>query len=269
MEKISIIIPLYNCAKHLKHTVKAVIKQTHANWEMIIVNDASTDDSLEKAMEFADDSRIKILNLEKNAGVGAARNAGIALASGRYVAFLDSDDLWSNDKLEKQLAFMQKNSAAISHTGYAFINEKGSVLSQGNVRVDRDVDLEKYLKTTQVGMSSVMYDRKQIHNLAFPTERELCEDAKTWVSLMKQGIKFQGLNETLMLYRVRSHQLSGNKINMALNTLKRYLKEDDMPAYKRLHCFVNYAYNGAKKRMIDNDMSDSCAAKFNCKKKER
>lgn len=269
MDKVSVIIPVYNCEKFLKHTISSVLNQTFQNWEAVIVNDASTDGSLTVAYEFAKhDPRIKIVNQEKNCGVGACRNKGMEAATGRYLAFLDSDDLWSKEKLARQLAFMQQNNAAASHTGYAFMSEKGEVLVKGKVEVDHEIGLERYMKTTQIGTSTVMIDRQKIPYLRFPEERETGEDAKTWVSLFHQGHCFHGLNEVLLLYRVRQNQLSGNKINMAVNTLKRYLRENNLPAYKRLYCFLNYAYNGARKRMDKSELAPEIVRNFNCRNNE-
>lgn len=198
MDKVSVIIPVYNCEKFLKHTVQSVLNQSFQNWEAIIVNDASTDGSLAAAREFSvSDPRIRVVSQEKNSGVGACRNRGMALAGGRYLAFLDSDDLWSKEKLSRQLAFMRQNNAAASHTGYAFMSEKGEVLVKGKVSVDREIGLEQYMKTTQIGMSTVMIDRQKIPDLKFPEERELCEDARAWVSLFHRGYRFHGLNEVL------------------------------------------------------------------------
>lgn len=163
---------------------------------------------------------------------------------------------------------MRQNNAAASHTGYAFMSEKGEVLVKGKVSVDREIGLEQYMKTTQIGMSTVMIDRQKIPDLKFPEERELCEDARAWVSLFHRGYRFHGLNEVLLLYRVRQNQLSGNKLNMALNTLKRYLREDNLPAYKRLYCFLSYACNGAKKRMNQSNLAPEIIHNFNCRNNE-
>lgn len=266
-DKISVIIPSYNSEKFLKHTVASVITQTYQNWELLIIDDASTDNSYQEALKYTSDSRVKVIKAAQNGGVGCCRNLGIKNAEGSYIAFLDSDDLWAKDKLAKQLSFMQKNDAAISHTAYAFMSEKGEVLTKGKVEVDNRVNLEHYMKTTQVGMSTVMYNREKLPNLKFPEDRDLCEDARAWFEVFHQGKDFRGLNDILMLYRVRSQQLSCNKANMAKNTLKRYIKEDNLPAYKRLYCFLHYAYNGTKKRLNPTNLDEKILENFNCNKK--
>lgn len=268
MEKASVIIPVYNCEKFLKHTIASVMNQTYPDWELIIVDDASTDGSYKQALEYADDHRVKVIHQEKNSGVGACRNVGIANASGKYIAFLDSDDIWSKEKLSKQIRFMRENNATASHTAFAFMSEKGMVMSKGKVEVDQEIDLGQYMKTTQIGLSTVMIDAEKVPDLRFPEEREVCEDAKTWFKLFHQGHKFHGLNDVLMLYRVRKSQLSGNKMNMAVNTLKRYLREDNIPAYKRLYYFMNYAYNGTMKRLNKTELTPNIIKDFNCRKPE-
>lgn len=268
MNKVSVITPVYNCENFLKHTVRSVREQTYENWELIIVDDASTDNSLLDAEYFAaEDDRIKVLHMPQNSGVSACRNFALQHADGDYVAFLDSDDLWSKYKFEKQLDFMRRHDAALSHTSYAFMNENGEVMKNGKVEVDLDVDLARYMKTTQIGMSTVMIDRRKIPHVEFPKDRELCEDARVWMKFMREGHKFHGLNEVLLLYRVRGNQLSGNKVKMAQNTLRRYWNEKNLPAYKRLAYFLHYACNGIEKRICPSELDiNSVKDGFNCSK---
>ena len=250
MDKVSVIVPVYNCQKFLKHTVHSVQNQTYTNWEMIIVDDASTDSSLSEAYRLAaDEPRIKILRQSENKGVGACRNLAMSHAEGRFLAFLDSDDLWSREKLSKQIAFMKNNDYALSHTSYAFINRRGNGISSGQVKVDENVNLPQYMKTTQIGISSVMIDREKIPSIVFPEDRKLCEDARVWMPLMRHGQIFHGFNEVLTLYRIRSQQLSQNKVIMAQDVLHRYWNEKQFPAYKRLYYFLNYAFHGVEKRI--------------------
>lgn len=259
-------MPLYNCEKYIKHTVESVINQTYPNWELIIIDDASTDHSLQEAWHIAEnDKRINILQFASNQGVSSARNAGLANATGDYIAFLDADDLWATEKLEKQLAFMKEHKADFSHTSYAFINDNGEVMKKGKINVSSEVSLHDYMKTTQIGMSTVMYNRNHIKDLRFPTDRKLCEDARVWMHYMRKGYHFYGLNQVLSLYRIRPHQLSHNKFKMVTNTLRRYIAENNIPEYKKLFYFINYAYNGVKKRMRPNQLDiQEIYQQFNC-----
>ncbi len=265
MVKVSVIIPAYNCRKYLKHTVASVQNQAYKNWELLIVNDASTDGSSEEIDRLAaEDPRIKVWHLPENHGVSYCRNFAMEQAQGQYLAFLDADDLWAEDKLSRQLVFMEKNNLALSHTGYAFMNEKGFVLPAGKVKTDEKLDLAAYMKTTQIGMSTVMIDRQKTGEFHFPDDRELCEDARVWMHFLRKGMTFSGVDDVLTLYRVRANQLSKNKMKMAINTLKRYWAERNLPAYKRLWYFVNYAYNGTRKRLQKTQLDLSLLQKFNC-----
>src|SRR5688572_7032980 len=130
MPAVSVITPVHNLADHLAEAVNSVLAQTFDDWEMILVDDCSTDNSVAVASGFvARDPRVKLIRLDKNSGAAVARNAGIASAVGKYIAFLDGDDLWQPDKLQKQLAFMRENNAAFSYTAYRIIDEHGKEVS--------------------------------------------------------------------------------------------------------------------------------------------
>jgi len=129
------------------------------------------------------------------------------------------------------------------------MNEQGSVMPLGYEKVDHLLGLEQYMKTTQINVSTVMIDRAKIPNFSFPEDKQLCEDARLWMNLMHQGYCFSGLNKILTLTRVHGNSLSHNKFKMAQNTLKRYLREKELPVYKRLYYFFNYAYHGFEKRL--------------------
>ncbi|MBO7484219.1 MAG: glycosyltransferase family 2 protein [Alphaproteobacteria bacterium] len=250
MDKVSIIMPLYNAERFVPQAIQSVQNQTYKKWELLIVDDASTDRSLSIAKKFAEsDDRIKVFHHPQNLGISATRNSALEQASGRYIAFLDADDTWARQKLKCQIFFMNKRRAALSHTSYAFMNSQGSVLPVGRVNVDKRLDLPQYMKTTQIGTSTVMIDRQKISHISFPKDNELGEDDRVWMGFMHQGHTFCGLNKILTLYRVYPEQRSFNKFEMAANTLKRYWSEKNLPTYKRLYYFVNYAYHGIEKRL--------------------
>ena len=140
---VSIIMPLYNSEKFLSSSIESVVKQTYKNWELIIVDDRSTDNSLQKAIEYMKkDNRIKIIKLQENSGPAIARNTGIEAANGKFIAFLDSDDMWLPDKLELQLNFMRKTNASFSYTAYKKVNEDGEY--RGIVSVPESVTYKNY-----------------------------------------------------------------------------------------------------------------------------
>lgn len=251
MHKVSVITPVYNCAQYLEETVASVRAQNYADWELILWDDGSTDKTPEICRKLAEeDSRIRFFRSEKNRGVSLSRLSAVKHAEGRFLAFLDGDDVWSKDKLSTQVIFMLKNKYPISHTEYAFINAEGKLLPRGHLKVDREVDLKKLMKTTQLGLSTVMVDRRQIgKTVPFPEKRTLSEDTAAWMSLMRRGFKSYGIPRVMMLYRVRSSQLSGNKARMAFNMLNNYLREKSIPLHKRFYYWSCYAVNGFAKRL--------------------
>lgn len=129
MNLVSIITPSYNSAKFIGKTIDSVISQTYKNWEMIIIDDCSTDSSAEFIKTYEEkDSRIKLVQLKENSGAAVARNIGIQLAQGRFIAFLDSDDSWLPEKLERQIDFMLFNDYSFTYTSYLKVDEGGKVL---------------------------------------------------------------------------------------------------------------------------------------------
>ena len=169
VDKVSIIMPLYNNEKFVQSAIDSVRRQTYPKWELIVVDDASTDGSFDIANRMAQkDRRIKVFQLPNNSGVAAARNFGINLSDGRYIAFLDSDDMWGKNKLKTQLFFMKKRQIPLSHTAYAYMNEQGSVMPLGYGKVNCLIGLEQYMKTTQINASTVMIDRVKIPYFSFP-----------------------------------------------------------------------------------------------------
>ncbi|MDD4555993.1 MAG: glycosyltransferase family 2 protein [Alphaproteobacteria bacterium] len=250
MPEISIIAPAYNSEKYLASTIKSILHQTYNDWELIFVDDCSTDKTRQIAESFAEkDSRIKVYRNEKNYGVGETRNFAMEQAKGRYFAFIDSDDVWAKTKLEKQYRFMKENNYPISHTSYIFMDENGDPKSRGYVKADKEVDLRRYMKTTQIGFSTSMVDTKQTGIPDIPKERTLGNDAEAWIRLFKKGFKSYGINEVLCFYRVREKQISRNKLKMAKTALKRYMAQTEIPFAKRLYYWGRYAVNATAKRL--------------------
>ena len=154
-EKVSIIVPMYNAEKFIGKTIESVLSQTYENWEMLIMNDVSTDNSLAVVNEFAKkDDRIKVVNTEKNMGVVKGRNHLIDLANGKYIAFLDADDYWHSQKLEKQIQFMKEKNAGISCTEYTRVKENGEKLNE--VVIKPEISYTDMLKNNYLGCLTVM-----------------------------------------------------------------------------------------------------------------
>lgn len=249
-DKISIITPAYNSEKFLGQTINSVLWQTYKNWEMIIVDDKSTDSTYEVAKKYAEkDSRIKVIQAEENGGAGAARNIAMDHASGKYYAFIDADDLWVPERLEKQIKFMKDNDYAITYSSFILIDEEGNPKNKGYTKAVKELDYKSFMKNTQVSMDALIIDVSKTGRPPMPKERGVREDFEMHVALLKKGFKYNGLDEILSFYRVRDGQSSSNKVDMAKIMLKRYMKEDSIALHKRLMRFGHYAVNAAAKRL--------------------
>ena len=247
--QVSILVPCYNCEAFLGETLDTVLSQTFTDWECILVDDASTDRSLEVISSYAErDSRFHSLALPENLGAAGARNAGLEKVRGRYLAFLDADDIWLPEKLEKQVALIGESQASIVHTSYRFVDEAGEFLP-GGVTASREVDLAVYMRNTEIGMSTSLLDREQVGEISFRDIR-LCQDTHLWLALLRQGHVARGLPEVLVHYRVREGQISGSKIGMARQVLALYLEIEELGLPLRWWRFFNYAYHGFHKRIV-------------------
>lgn len=242
MPSVSIITPLYNCFEYLEKTLQSVLDQTFQDWELIMVDDCSTDGSFEIAKAFAkQDERINILQLRENSGAAVARNKGTEAAKGRYIAFLDSDDVWLPHKLETQIAFMQANDYPFTFAAYDKVNEAGKVF--GHVGVPDKVTYSDLLKSCSIGCLTAMYDTEFFGKVYMPLIRKR-QDLGLWLRLLKKTKYAYGLNETLGLYKVRSDSISANKKSAALFTWRLYRDIEKLSLLKASYYFSHYAIRG-------------------------
>ena len=183
---VSIITPSYNSSKFIGECVHSVISQTFSNWEMIIVDDCSNDNSRNIISNFSKkDKRIRSIFLEENIGAAAARNIAIKKAEGTYIAFLDSDDIWIKDKLEKQIAFMNEKDIAFSFTCYQPISEDG-MEKYSVIKVPKKMSYHSYLKNTIIGCLTVIIDKEKTGDFQMPNIRS-SHDMALWLLIMKRG----------------------------------------------------------------------------------
>ena len=243
---VSIITPAYNVAAYIAETIESVLAQTYTNWEMLIVNDCSKDNTAEIVQSYAaKDKRIKLINLKQNSGAAVARNTAIQNAKGRYIAFLDSDDLWKKEKLQKQIEFMQQNDYAFTYSSYEHFKETKENI-QNQVQIPKSLNYNQALKGNQIGCLTVMLDRKQIANIHFTTQKH--EDYILWLNILKQGITAYGIQESLELYRTgNSKSISGNKMQSALWTWKVYRESQKLSVVKSMYYMLFYMVTGLKK----------------------
>lgn len=210
---VSIITPTYNCGKYIAETIESVQAQTYQNWEMIIVDDCSTDNTKEIVRQYrVCDSRIKYYRFKNNLGAAAARTVSMKLANGQYMAFCDSDDLWVPNKLEKQIEFMNKNGYAFTCTAYEKINEKSESIGKVRKTIVK-CDYDRLLLDCPVGNSTVMYDVSKMGKFKVPNIKKRNDDA-LWLKMLKKEKYIWGMPDVLMKYRIRSRSISSNKISL-------------------------------------------------------
>lgn len=239
---VSIIMPLYNCEAFVVDSIKSVQEQTYTNWELIIVDDRSTDESYQIAYKYAEeDERIRLFQSEKNGGAAAARNYAIKMASGSYIAFLDSDDIWFPNKLENQLNFMQKNDSALSFTSYQYIDEQGRS-GKYIVPVPTSITYHDLLKRTAIACLTVVYDVSKIGKHYFDTTLELHEDYHYWLEILKLIDHADGISKPLAFYRVRNNSLSSNKVLAAYHVWKIQKEYQGISFLKRVYYFSSYIF---------------------------
>ncbi len=245
---VSIITPVYNAEKFINTTIESVIKQTYKNWEMLLIDDCSTDSSAEIIKELAkNDSRIRYIKLDKNSGAAVTRNIGLEKAKGRYVAFLDSDDLWKEEKLQKQLDLIKEKNIAFCFTSYRYIIEDGSPTNKV-ARAPEKINYNGLLKNTIIGCSTVLVDKEKLGDFRMTNVRR-GQDTATWLQLLKRTDYAYGIYEDLVWYRVVDGSLSHNKWKAIKRTWNTYRNVEHLSLPKAMYVFVFYAYNALKKRI--------------------
>lgn len=217
---VSIIMPTYNCGRFISETVDTVLAQTYTNWELVIVDDCSKDDTKEVLEKFLSDERIKYYKLETNSGAAVARTTAMKLATGNYMAFLDSDDLWKQDKLEKQLKFMKENDYNFTCTAYEQIDEDGNKLNKV-IKTKKKANYNRILLDCPVGNSTVMYNVDKLGKFEVPNIRKRNDDA-LWLQILKKEKNIYGMEDILMEYRIRSNSISSNKLDLIKYHWKLY-----------------------------------------------
>jgi len=242
---VSIITPAYRSARFIAESVRSAQVQGHANWEMLIVDDCSPDDTPEVVARLADaDPRIRLFRQPTNRGPAAARNAALDAAQGRYVAFLDSDDLWLPDKLERQLAFMAQRRAALSFTEFRRISQDGARLGQ-RLAVPETLTYRQLLCNTAIATSTVIVDRELSGE--FRMKKTYYDDFTAWLEILRRGHIASGLREDLMRYRVVGKSVSRNKLRSAEMVWRAYREIEGLGVFDSSWCFLNYAVRGTLK----------------------
>jgi glycosyltransferase involved in cell wall biosynthesis len=242
---ISVITPCYNSAKYIAQTIESVLSQTYQNWEMIIVDDCSTDNSHQIALGFAEkDKRIRLYQLEQNSGVALARNRAIMESCGKYIAFLDSDDLWLPNKLENQIKLFDNNDIKIVYSNYEKLSETG-IRSNRVIKAPSSVTYLELLKSNCIGCLTAIYDVSKTGKVYF--EQFHHEDYILWLTILCSGCIARNTDTTEALYRVKKRSLSANKfivLSWQWNIYRKFLK---LPLFQSIYYFFFYAINAFSK----------------------
>ncbi|GAB6095172.1 glycosyltransferase [Desulfatiferula olefinivorans] len=246
--KISIITPVFNCEKYINETVLSVVNQDFSDWEMLVVDDCSTDNTLSILKGWCEqDQRIRLIQNETNQGPGPSRNRGVDKALGKYIAYLDSDDVWFPKKLSYQFEFMEKTKTLFSFTSYELINANGKPLGK-TINAPNEVSYNYLLGNTIIGCLTVMINREKIDNLHMPSLPSR-QPLVLWLRILKEHGPAKGIDRVFAQYRVRSNSISSNKIASAKQVWNVYRDYEKLSMIQTLYYFSLYAVKGFAKNI--------------------
>ena len=245
MSTVSIILPYYKKREFIKETLNSIINQSYKDFEVIIIYDDESVEDLDFIKNIiVNDDRIKLIVNNKNLGVGSSRNIGINNSIGSYLAFIDGDDLWKNDKLIKQISFMKENNYLISHTSYEIINATGKKLSH---RKAENLNYKKLLKSCDIGLSSVILKKELLKdNLRFANLKTK-EDFVLWLKISENGNTIYGLEDNLLFWRKTNNSISSSTIRKLIDGFLVYYKYLGFNFIKSLYYLLILSINYLKK----------------------
>lgn len=248
-DRVSVITPIYNAEKYVKKTLSSIFAQTYKNIEIVLVDDCSKDDSAQIIAHIKEQHpEIVYFRQPKNMGAGAARNKALELATGQYVAFLDSDDLWLPDKTARQVALMKEKNSPFSYAAIEMMDESGKTIKKKR-NIKETCDYKYLLHNTIIATSSVIIDRRVLGDFRMPLRRG-GQDYATWLMLLRGGAVACGINEVLVRYRVGSNSLSSNKFKSVKQVWEIQTQDEHInPILAMFHvgCFT---INALKKYLI-------------------
>lgn len=254
---ISIIVPVYNAANYIQETIRTVVSQSCQDWELLLIDDCSRDGSVEvirKAINHYEKDgtakgRIRLIAKQQNEGAAKARNTGIMEAKGRYIAFLDADDLWYPDKLQKELSFMQQNNAAFVYCSYQF-GDENAVPTGKTARVQRTLTYKEALSRTIIFTSTVLIDTQKVDSELILMPDIPSEDTATWWRILKSGITACGLDELLVIYRRPANSLSSNKGKAVKRIWGLYRQIAGLSVLASAYYMIGWAFRATMRRLI-------------------
>lgn len=250
-ELVSIIVPVYNVEKYIGETVASVRAQTYADWELLLVEDCSSDNTVDiitGLMEAWGDPRVRLVRQPSNMGAARARNRGLSEAKGRYIAFLDADDLWAPEKLERELSFLKEKEAAFVFTGYEFADEDGRGTGKV-VRVPETLNYRQALSNTTIFTTTVMFDTERIGREELEMPLIKSEDTALWFRILRSGYLAYGLDENLVRYRRAGKSLSSNKLEALRRIWNLYRRAEGLSVPESAYHFCLWAVRAVKRRI--------------------
>ncbi|SMF26617.1 Glycosyltransferase involved in cell wall bisynthesis [Alteromonadaceae bacterium Bs31] len=238
---VSVIMPAYNSSDTILESIQSVVQQSYTNWELLVTDDNSTDDTVSKISKIQN-PKIKLFRFHRNQGAGAARNNSIKNAQGEYIAFLDADDLWDKCKLELQICFMQKNNYVLSYTAYKTFDKSGA---KGVATPPNSVTFDQLIYSNVIGCLTAMYDAKSLGKRYMPTIRKR-QDMGLWLDILKSGHTAHCLTKPLASYRL-DNGMTKNKLKIVFWQWKFYRETLSLTIFSTLKIFVVYALRGTIK----------------------
>ncbi|MGI6220070.1 MAG: glycosyltransferase family 2 protein [Bacteroidaceae bacterium] len=234
---VSIITPSYNSAEFIADTINSILSQTYSNWELLVTDDCSTDNSRAIVQSYAArDARVRLFCLEKNSGAAAARNRSIEEARGRFIAFCDSDDRWYPEKLERQLRFMRERNCALSYTSYMVCDEQNR--NTGIVVCTHRVSFASLKRDDGIGCLTAIYDTEKVGRVFAPDLRKR-QDWGLWLRVVARCRIAYGMKEPLAYYRIRSGSISRNKMSLVRFNISVYEK---VLGYSRIRASLMFLF---------------------------
>lgn len=250
-ELVSVIVPVYNAEKFIREAMDSVRAQTYENWELLLVEDGSNDGSVDVITGYiaeTQETRIRLIRQPSNQGAARARNRGVREAAGRYIAYLDADDLWVPEKLEHELRFVEEKDAAFAFTGYEFADERGVGLGK-IVRVPETLVYRQALSNTTIFTTTVMFDTAKISKELLEMPEIKSEDTALWWRILKDGYTAYGLDENLARYRRAGRTLSSNKLKAIRRIWNLYRKAEGLNLARSIWHFCFWAVRAVWRRV--------------------
>ena len=248
MSKVSVIIPYYQKLDYFKKTLSSVLNQTYKNIEILIIYDDEKKSDFFKIKKFIHKKKnIKLIINNKNYGVGMSRNKGIKYASGKYLSFLDADDIWEPNKLKYQINFMKKKNLEFTHTKYKIINLNDKIL--GSINVKKNLSYKELINSCDIGLSTVVLKKKLLKNLKFNNFKTK-EDYSLWLKIAKRKVKIVGINKSLSSWRITPNSLSSSIFQKILDAFKVYYFEENFTLFVSSFKVLVLSFNALKKKIF-------------------